>query len=223
MAGSQEELDDIKEAYLDGEGDLEHIMAHIPHSTYDDEPRIISLVKKLIKSKTIKSLPKWEADIKDEKAKKARKKRGEQEAVEAEGAAKELGVWDEFYGSGSKGKRGAGKKGKGAEDETANLQAVIQKRAASRNTGSFLDNLAAKYGVLDEDPMGMDMGAAPPRKGKGAKGRKKRSREDSDDSDEVANKKSRKTPDLDDAEFARIQERLSNEKAKNVAARTKRR
>ena len=50
LPGSQEELDDIKEAYLDGEGDLEHIMAHIPHSTYDDEPRIISLVKKLIKS-----------------------------------------------------------------------------------------------------------------------------------------------------------------------------
>jgi DnaJ homolog subfamily C member 9 len=219
LPGSQEELDDIKEAYLDGEGNLEHVMAHIPHSTYDDEPRIISLVKKLIKSKTIKSLPKWEADIKDEKAKKARKKRGEQEAVEAEGAAKELGVWDEFYGSGSKGKRGAGKKGKGAEDQTANLQAVIQKRAASRNTGSFLDNLAAKYGVLGEDPMEMDTN---PRKGKAAKGRKKRSREDSDDSDGVSNKKSRKTPDLDDAEFERIQERLNSEKAKNVAARTKR-
>lgn len=204
-------------------------MAHIPHSNYEDEPRIIALVKKLIKSKTIESLPKWEADLKNEKAKKARKKLGEQEAVEAEGAAKELGVWDEFYGSGTKGKRGSGKKGKkDAGDDTANLQAVIQRKAASRNTGSFLDNLAAKYGVLDEDPLAMDLDASPARKGKGkdkdkgSKGRKKRSREDDDEDEEMSNKKSRKTPELDDAEFERIQERLNAEKAKNLAARGKR-
>lgn len=55
--GSQEEIDDIQEAYLEGQGDIEHIMSHIPHSTYEDEPRIINVVKKLVKSKTIASLP----------------------------------------------------------------------------------------------------------------------------------------------------------------------
>ncbi|PVF92800.1 DnaJ-domain-containing protein [Serendipita vermifera] len=214
--GSQEELDDIRDAYIEGEGSIEHIMAHIPHSTYDDEPRIIKLVKKLIKSKVITSLPQWEADLKDEKAKQARKKQGEQEAAEAEETAKELGVWDEFYGSGAKGKRGSSKKSKG--DDTSNLQALIQKRAANRSTGSFLDNLAAKYGVLDDDPMEVDSGRAT--KSKGGKGRKKRSREE-DEEEEISSKK-RKTPELDDAEFERIQQRLNKQKAKNVAGRTKR-
>jgi DnaJ family protein C protein 9 len=103
--GSQEEKDDIKAAYEDGQGDIEHIMAHIPFSTYEDEPRIVSIVQSLIKSKEISSTPTWQKQVKDEKAKKARKKRGEAEAAEAEDAAKELGVWDEFYGSGQKGKR----------------------------------------------------------------------------------------------------------------------
>jgi DnaJ homolog subfamily C member 9 len=208
--GSQEEIDDIQEAYLEGEGDIEHIMSHIPHSTYEDEPRIITVVKKLIKSKAVASLPKWEADVKDEKAKKARKKRGQQEAVEAEETAKELGVWDEFYGSGSKGKRGGGGGKKKDQDDTANLQALIRKRAADRSTGSFLDNLAAKYGVL-EDPMDEDEPPAPKAK---SKGRKKRSREEEED--EGPTKKSRKTPELDDAEFERIQQRLEAQKAKRV-------
>ncbi|KAG8856702.1 hypothetical protein FRB91_000407 [Serendipita sp. 411] len=161
--GSQEEKDDVQEAYVEGEGDIEYIMAHIPHSMYEDEPRIISIVKKLIKSKKITSLPKWEADLKDEKAKKQRKKQGEAEAKEAEETAKEMGVWDEFYGS-AKGK------------------------------------------------------------GKSGKGRKKRARDEEDDSDEeeTSKKRSRKTPELDDAEFERIQKRLQNEKAKNVAERSKR-
>lgn len=216
FTGSQEELDDIQEAYLDGEGDIEHIMAHIPHSTYEDEPRILALVKKLIKSKKVASLPKWESDIKDERAKKVRKKKGQQEAVEAEEAAKDLGVWDEFYGSGSKGKRGAKKKG---EDDTANLQALIQKRAANRSTGSFLDNLAAKYGAIEEEeePKGKgrkkrsreedEEDELPVKKGKG---RKKKSREDQDDGE---------PPELDDAEFERIQQRLEAEKAKKVGGR----
>lgn len=166
FTGSGEELEDIKEAYLSGEGDIEHIMAHVPHTTYEDEPRVIALVKRLIKSKKITSLPVWEASVKDEKAKKERKKRGEKEAQEAEETAKELGVWDEFYGSGEKGKRGSSKQ---AKEDT--LQALIQKRAANRSAGSFLDALAAKYGALDEDPMD----APPKRKGK------KRTRDDEED------------------------------------------
>jgi DnaJ family protein C protein 9 len=136
---------------------MEHIMAHVPHTTYEDESRVIGLVKKLIKSKKIASLPGWEASIKDEKAKKERKKRGEKEAQEAEETAKELGVWDEFYGSGEKGKRGTGKQAK--EDS---LQALIQRRAADRSTGGFLDALAAKYGAMEDDPLD----APPKRKGK---------------------------------------------------------
>jgi len=221
--GSQEELDDIREAYLEGEGEIEHIMSHIPHSTYEDEARIIGLVKKLIKSGTIPSLPKWESDVKDQKAKKARKKRGEQEALEAEQAAKDLGVWDEFYGSGAKGKRGGGKRKEGP-DGTADLQALIQKRATNRGTTSFLDHLAAKYGAMEEDPMmegeeEEELLPGPKAKPKGKGGRKKRSREEEEEEKDGPTKKSRKTPELDDAEFERIQQRLMKEKAKKAKAK----
>src|SRR5258708_25286355 len=94
--GSQEEKDDIKAEYGHGQGDIEHIMAHIPFSTYEDERRIVSIVQSLIKAKEISSTPTWQKQVKDEKAKKVRKKRGEAEAAEAEEAAKDLGVWDEF-------------------------------------------------------------------------------------------------------------------------------
>lgn len=56
------------------------------------------------------------------------------EAKEAERAAKEMGVWDEFYGEQ---KEGAG------DDESA-LAAIIAKRKADR--GNAFDAMLAKYG-----------------------------------------------------------------------------
>ena len=210
-AGSQEEKGDIKDEYENGQGDIEHIMAHIPFSTYEDEPRIVSIVQSLIKAKEISSTPTWQKQVKDEKAKKVRKKRGEAEAAEAEEAAKDLGVWDEFYGSGQKGKRKGKTPTKNKEEDGA-LQALIQKRQATR--GSFLDNLAAKYGAMEEDEE-MDMGDGQKKKKDTAKGKgKKRTRpeEDAKDMEMPSRSKRRKTPELDDEEFERIQARLVAQK-----------
>jgi DnaJ family protein C protein 9 len=216
--GSQEEKDDIKDAYEDGQGDIEHIMAHIPFSTYEDERRIVSIVQSLIKAKEISSTPTWKKQVKDEKAKKSRKKRGEVEAAEAEEAAKEIGVWDEFYGSGQKGKRKGKAPTKDKEDDA--LKAVIQKRQTTR--GSFLDNLAAKYGAMEDDGE-MDMVDGGKKKKGAAKGKgKKRTRpeEDEKDVEMPSRSKRRKTPELDDDEFERIQARLVAQKEANGTAKS---
>ena len=94
-------------------------MAHIPFSTYDDEARFIVLITAFIKAGDVPKMDMWEKDVKDEKAKLVRKKQGEKEAEEAEELAKELGVWDEFFGSGKpSSKKGNGKgKGKGTSKE----------------------------------------------------------------------------------------------------------
>ncbi|TFL07399.1 DnaJ-domain-containing protein [Pterulicium gracile] len=146
--GSEEETHDLKAAYTLTEGSISEIITHIPHSSHEDEARFVLIITKLIKDGELKSLPLWEESLADEKAKISRKKKGDKEAQEAEGLAKELGVWDEFYGSGKAGQR----KGKGKvaasqeeeeEDDVSALQALILKK--KERAGSFLNDLAAKY------------------------------------------------------------------------------
>ena len=169
--GSQEEVDDLKKAYVECDGSIDAIMQHIPHSTFDDEARFIVVISNLIKAGELPTLKTWERSVKDEKAKLVRKKQSAKEAEEAEALAKELGVWDEFYGSGkpsSSSKRSKSKgKGKGKptkdeeeeeeEEDTSALQALILKKR--KNMDSFFDGLAAKY--------------AEPEKGRGKKKRGK--------------------------------------------------
>lgn len=205
--GSEDEIADIKEAYLEYSGSIESILSHIPHSTYADEPRITTLISSLISSKDLESLPEWKKSLKDTKGKKEREKRGKKEEKEAEQAARELGVWDEFYGSGKTGERqgktkpnGKAKKGEEEVDESA-LQALILKRAEKRqaDSSSFLDRLAEKYGGAagrgdDEDDEELEevpkpkkgkakAKAAPAPKAKRGKKRAAPSDEDEDDED----------------------------------------
>ena len=119
-------MEDVKRAYVETDGSIGGMMNHIPHSTHDDETRFIVIVSKLIQEGTLPLLPEWESSTKDEKAKLVRKKQGQKEAKEAEELAKELGVWDEFYGSGKAGTRKGkgGGKGKGkAGDESSDAEA----------------------------------------------------------------------------------------------------
>lgn len=180
-------------------------MMHIPHSTVDDEARFVIIITGLVKSKELPKLKTWESSIKDEKAKLARRKQGEKEAKEAEDMAKELGVWDEFYGSGKVGDR----KGKGKatakqdkEEDHSALQALILKKRKSMD--GFFDGLAAKY-------------AEPERASKGKKA--KRNRDDNDDEAELKSprKRSKRSsppppPEIDDAEFERIQKEMFGDK-----------
>ncbi|KAL1713157.1 hypothetical protein EV715DRAFT_277464 [Schizophyllum commune] len=213
---SSEEATDLKAAYIETDGDIGEIMNHIPHSTIDDEPRFMRIITELITSGDIPKLPTWEKSIKDEKARLVRKKQSDKEAVEAEKLAKELGVWDEFYGSGKTGQRRGKGKGKAAaaadeEEDTSALQALILKKKQKSMSSSFLDDLAAKY-------------TEPPKtKGKG----KKRGKAEVDEEEEANPRKRQKSvpdpPDIDDAEFAQIQERLMKGKggAKEKAPRSK--
>ena len=212
LSGSKEELEDLKQAYADTSGSIADIMTHIPHSTFDDEVRFIVAISDLIQRGDLPSLPQWESSTKDDKAKLVRKKQAAKEAAEAEELAKELGVHDEFFGSGKRGARkGKGKgKDKADEEDTSALQALILKKR--KNTESLFDSIAAKYAQAEP--------AA-----KGAKKGKKRGKAVEEDEDEVLEvspkKKSRNDvpspPDIDDVEFEKIQERLMENKAKRTA------
>jgi DnaJ homolog subfamily C member 9 len=179
-SGSQDELVDLRTAYVETDGSIEEIMSHIPHSNHTDEPRFVEAINELIAKGDLEALPVWKRALKDAKGRAARKRKGEKEAKEAEGMAKDLGVWDEFYGSGKDGRRigkGKGKhpdNGEGSADGEAALKALIQNR--QKKLGGFFDGLAAKYGAQDE----------PKSRGK------KRAAE----------------PEIDEEEFARLQQTL---------------
>ncbi|KAL0946914.1 hypothetical protein HGRIS_013075 [Hohenbuehelia grisea] len=202
--GSAEEVEDLKRAYTDTGGSIGEILTHIPHSTDEDESRFIVIISDLIKKGDLPSLPVWESSIKDEKSRLVRKKQSDKEAKEAEKLAKDLGVWDEFYGSGKTGKRKGKGKGK-AEEETKEaevedvsaLQALILKKKQN-NMDGFFDSLAAKY-------------AEPEKKGKG----KKRAAAVNDDT--PAKKSKTAPPDIDDEEFAKLQEKLFGDKSSGDA------
>jgi DnaJ family protein C protein 9 len=196
----------LKRAYNDTDGSLDEIMNHIPHSTIEDEPRFVRLVTNLIKSGDLTSTPTWEKSVKDETARLKRKKKSAKEAEEAEALAKEIGVWDEFYGSGKptdkatkkqKGKRKADAATR--EEDVSALQALILKR--KKNMDGFFDSLAAKYAEPE-----------PSARSGGSRGKKRKA-----DVDEDPPAKKSKTvpppPDIDDEEFARIQESLLKKKA----------
>ncbi|PPQ76184.1 hypothetical protein CVT24_002789 [Panaeolus cyanescens] len=200
--GSAEEVADIVAAYEESKGSLDVIMTHIPHSTHEDEERFIIIISKLIKDGTLKSTPAWKSSSKDEKAKMVRKKEAEKEAKEAEALAKELGVWDEFYGSGKPAERKKGKGKKQGDDEneedTAALQALILKKRKSMD--SFFDGLASKY-------------AEPATKSRG-KGKK---RPQDELEEEITSKKRSRSdvpppPEIDDEEFEKLQKQLFGNK-----------
>lgn len=172
-------------------------MNHIPHSTNEDEERFILLISKLVKKSKLPNSKTWEASVKDEKAKIVRKKQSEKEAVEAEELAKELGIWNEFYGNGQPSQRkGKGKSnaddGKEAEEDNSALQALILDRQKKRS--GLLDSLVTKYAESDL------------KKGKNTK--KGRKRKDDDTLEESGSI----PPEIDDAEFAKLQEKLFGDK-----------
>jgi DnaJ family protein C protein 9 len=205
IIGSVEEVEDIKSAYVETAGSIGQIMTYIPHSTHDDEARFIVLITGLISKGELVSLPAWESSVSDEKSRLVRKKQGEKEAKEAETLAKELGVWDEFYGTGKAGARKDKEKGKNAntqgdEEDHSALQALIMKK--KKNMVGFFDNLAAKY-------------AEPESKAKG-KG-KKRGKGETDGESQTSQKKTKRgqtSPDIDDDEFEKLQQKLFGESGK---------
>ncbi|GAA5904185.1 uncharacterized protein JCM6883_002103 [Sporobolomyces salmoneus] len=193
--GSEEETQDLYDAYNTSQGDLELILSSIMCSTDSDETRFIELINSAISSGQLEETKKWKKTSKDTKGRGERKKRAEKEAKEAEKLAKELGVHDKLYGgNGSSKSKGKGKgkqnqeeegEGEGDGDEAA-LKALIQGNRNKR-MNSLVDSLEAKYG------------------GQSGGGKKKRG---STGGDAEGKSKKKKEEEPTEDEFARIQAEL---------------
>ncbi|XP_045592850.1 dnaJ homolog subfamily C member 9 [Procambarus clarkii] len=121
---SEEELNDLKQAYVDGEGDMGYILQNVLCSSIDDEPRFTKIIKGWLKKDEVPEFKNFSKESK--KKKETRKRKAAEEAEEAEAMKKELGLGD----------------------TTDSLKALILKRGKQRGEemDSFLDNLATKYG-----------------------------------------------------------------------------
>lgn len=120
--GSDEELKDLKTAYLEFEGDMESVLENVLCATVDDEQRFCNILQACIDSE---ELPKFNSFIRENRKKKrARREMAKREAVEAEEAAQELGL--------------------GKDND---LSAMIMKRQTNRQSemNSFLAGLEEKY------------------------------------------------------------------------------
>jgi DnaJ family protein C protein 9 len=158
--GSEEELEDIREAYEATKGSFPGILSRIPHSTADDEKRFVVAIEAEITAGNLKRTKSWTTTSTDAAAAKKRKRAADKESKAAEEAAKELGVWDEFYGSGKKGRRANDgekenkkkAKGKAKDDGEDGLAALILRRQKDRAGAgaAALDAIAEKYANLDK-------------------------------------------------------------------------
>ncbi|NWR91041.1 DNJC9 protein, partial [Furnarius figulus] len=120
---SEEELADVKAAYLNFKGDMDRIMENVMCTDYTDEPRIRAIIKQAIDAG---ELPSFKAFVRESKQKMmSRRRRVEKEAREAKKTKEELGL--------------------GGEND---LQALIQRRSKDRERemDDFLAQLEAKYG-----------------------------------------------------------------------------
>ncbi|KAG8238993.1 hypothetical protein J437_LFUL005050 [Ladona fulva] len=122
--GSKEELEDLKKAYVEGDGDMEYILETVLCATIDDEPRLRELLQNMIDEEEIPEFPKFTNESQTNK--KKRRKKMEKEAKEAEELKEELGLGD----------------------IDGDLYALIKKKQTSREQemNSFYDSLAEKYG-----------------------------------------------------------------------------
>lgn len=119
--GSEQELEDLKSAYMEYEGDMDQILDNVLCSTIDDEPRFHDLIKGWIKSAEVPSFPAFQKETARKRQK--RKRAYEREAEEAAEAKAKLNA------------------------DGSDLAALIQARQQSRakEAENFLDSLSQKY------------------------------------------------------------------------------
>ena len=71
-SGSEEEIEDVKTAYLASDGDMGDLLDRVPCASVDSEDRLRQLVQRLIDEEQLPSLP---AFTNESKAKRAARKR----------------------------------------------------------------------------------------------------------------------------------------------------
>jgi len=122
--GSDEELSDLKQAFVDAEGDMTVVMETVLCCTHEDEPRFTEILQKLIKSGELPDFDKFSKENK--RSKTNRQKKAEAEAKEAAEASKKLKL-------------------DGSEDSL--FAAIAQRQAArGKQAEDFFSQLEAKYG-----------------------------------------------------------------------------
>jgi DnaJ family protein C protein 9 len=142
--GSEEELADVRAAYLASSGSIEYILEHVmSRNALTAEDRFAKIVNDQIASGDLQSFPQWKKAF-SKAAKAKRRRKVDAEAEEAEKLAEELGVADKLKKGGKKGK-GKGKDGGDEEGGEEALRALIQQRGAGRME-SLIAGLEAKYG-----------------------------------------------------------------------------
>ncbi|XP_043912023.1 dnaJ homolog subfamily C member 9 [Protopterus annectens] len=132
--GTEEELGDIKKAYLKAKGDMDQIMMSVMCLQDEEEPRVRDIIQEAIDSG---DLPAFDAFVNEsEQKREARKRKAEKEAREAEKQAKKEAK-----------KAAKEMKKHGLDDDDDSLKALIQKRQEDRakTADSFLAAMEAKY------------------------------------------------------------------------------
>ncbi|XP_067936560.1 dnaJ homolog subfamily C member 9-like [Watersipora subatra] len=125
--GSEEELADLKAAYISSKGDMQHIIDSVMCASVKDEERFQEMLRPLIESQ---ELPKYKKFCNETVAnKKKRQSKAKKEAKEAEKAAKELN---------------------GGSLAGYNDLAVAMQRNKERR-GGLLTYLEEKYGNIEDD------------------------------------------------------------------------
>lgn len=73
VAGSTEELEALKTAYVEFEGDMEEVINSVMCSTYEDEQRFSKIIKDWIKKKEVPDFPKFSKESKKSRENRKRK------------------------------------------------------------------------------------------------------------------------------------------------------
>ncbi|DAA78694.1 TPA_exp: DnaJ domain protein [Trichophyton benhamiae CBS 112371] len=139
--GSDEERADLLRVYEECKGQMDGIYERVMASdVLEDDDRFRALIRDAIEAGEVADYPAFTEEPAE--TKRARRRAARKEAGEAMEMARELGVEEKLFGSGSSKKTKGGKSsGDGGEDA---LMALIQQRQKSRGE-SFLANLEAKY------------------------------------------------------------------------------
>lgn len=150
---SDEETEDIKNAYLSGKGSMDTIMSNVPLAECSEEDRYRAIVETLFESNDLEPTPKWTKTNTKEAILKRKK------AEKAEAAAFE------------KAQKAEKKKARGREEPLDDLEAL---RAAiiERKKGGFDDLISKLAGKYEAQDSGADPKPKKP-KAKGSKAKKK--------------------------------------------------
>ncbi|EEB06627.1 DNAJC9 family DNAJ domain-containing protein [Schizosaccharomyces japonicus yFS275] len=119
---SEEEREDVLQAYVDAKGSIDGIIEQVMCSSVEDEPRFREIIEEAINEGKLKRYKAFKASKSEAKR---RKRKAKKEAEEAEELARELGL----------------NKKTGSEDS---LAAMIRARSSQRME-NMISNLEAKY------------------------------------------------------------------------------